>query len=161
MATALMFLQEHQLTEYDQLAAQADGAARRFHALAGELRQTEDDLAKTSALMEAVVQYAKSRPVFEGYKAARYNKKYLVEHGPELADYRVAKGTLNELLGGEKLPKMDELKEKRRKLAARKKILYTEYRAAQQEMREAVTVKAYIDHLLGVTDERKNKEQER
>ena len=100
-----MFLQEHQLTEYDQLAAQADGASQRFHALAGELRQTEADLAKTSALMEAVVQYAKSRPVFEGYKAARYSKKYLAEHGPELADYRAAKAALNELLGGEKLPK--------------------------------------------------------
>ena len=123
-----MFLQEHQLTEYDQLAAQADGTAQRFHALAGELRQTEADLAKTSALMEAVVQYAKSRPVFEGYKAARYSKKYLAEHGPELADYRAAKAALNELLDGEKLPKMDALKEKRRKLAARKKALYAEYR---------------------------------
>ena len=161
MAASLMFLQEHQLTEYDQLAAQADGAAQRFHALAGELRQTEADLAKTSALMEAVVQYAKSRPVFEGYKAARYSKKYLAEHGPELADYRAAKAALNELLDGEKLPKMDALKEKRRKLAARKKALYVEYRAAQQQMREAVAVKANIDHLLGLSDERKNKEQER
>ena len=62
--------------------------------------------------MEAVVQYAKSRPVFEGYKAARYSKKYLAEHGPELADYRAAKAALNELLDGEKLPKMDALKEK-------------------------------------------------
>ena len=51
--------------------------------------------------------------------------------------------------------------EKRRKLAARKKALYAEYRAAQQEMREAVAVKANIDHLLGLSDERKNKEQER
>ena len=161
MAAALMFLQEHQLTEYDQLAAQANEAAQRFHALAGELRQTEDGLSKTSALMETVVQYAKSRPVFEGYKAARYSKKYLAEHGPELADYRAAKAALNELLDGEKLPKMDALKEKRRKLAARKKALYAEYRAAQQEMREAVAVKANIDHLLGLSDERKNKEQER
>ena len=111
--------------------------------------------------MEAVVQYAKSRPVFEGYKAARYSKKYLAEHGPELADYRAAKAALNELLDGEKLPKMDALKEKRRKLAARKKALYAEYRAAQQEMREAVAVKANIDHLLGLSDERKHKEQER
>ena len=79
---------------------------------------------KRFALMEAVVQYAKSRPVFEGYKAARYSKKYLAEHGPELADYRAAKAALNELLDGEKLQKMDALKEKRRKLAARKKALY-------------------------------------
>lgn len=56
---------------------------------------------------------------------------------------------------------MDVLKEKRRKLAARKKALYTEYRQAQQDMRETVAVKANIDRLLGLTDERTNKEQER
>ena len=156
-----MFLQEHQLTEYDQLAAQADGTAQRFHALAGELRQTEADLAKTSALMEAVVQYAKSRPVFEGYKAARYSRKYLAQHEAELAAYRAAKAAMNDLLGGAKLPKMDTLKKERRELSEKKKALYAEYRAAQQEMREAVAVKANIDHLLGLSDERKNKEQER
>lgn len=36
-----------------------------------------------------------------------------------------------------------------------------EYRQAQDAMREAVTVKANIDRLLGLTDERTNKEQER
>jgi hypothetical protein len=56
---------------------------------------------------------------------------------------------------------MDALKEKRCRLAAEKKALYTEYRDAQGKMREAVAVKANIDHLLGLTDERKNKEQER
>ena len=161
MAAALMFLQEHQLTEYDQLAAQADGATERFHALAGKLRQTETDLAKTSGLMEAVVQYAKTRPVFDRYKAARYSNKYLSEHGPELADYRAAKAALNNLLDGAKLPRMSDLKEKRRTLAAQKKALYADYREAQQRMRETVAVKANIDHLLGLTDQRKNKEQER
>ena len=68
---------------------------------------------------------------------------------------------MGELLGGEKLPKMAELKEKRRQLAARKKALYTEYRSAQEEMRHAVAVKANIDHLLGVTDGQRKKEQER
>ena len=68
---------------------------------------------------------------------------------------------LNELLDGEKLPKMNALKEKRRTLAAQKKALYADYREAQQRMRAAVAVKANIDHLLGVTDQRKNKEQER
>ena len=40
-----------------------------------------------------------------------------------MADYRAAKATMGELLGGEKLPKMAELKEKRRQLAAQKKAL--------------------------------------
>ncbi len=56
--------------------------------------------------MAAVVQYAKTRPLRSmGYKAAKYSRKYLAEHEAELADYRAAKATMAELLGGEKLPK--------------------------------------------------------
>ena len=161
MAAALQFMQEHQISEYSQLSEEAEAASARFHALADQLRQTETDLTHTSELMGAVVQYAKTRPVFDGYKAAKYSKKYLAAHEAELADYRAAKATLNDLLGGAKLPRMSDLKEKRRTLAAQQKALYADYREAQQRMREAVAVKANIDHLLGVTDQRKNKEQER
>ena len=161
MAAALQFMQEQNITEYDQLSAKAEDAVSRFHALTEQLRRTEADLSATSELMGAVVRYAKTRPVFDGYKAAKYSRKYLAEHEAELADYRAAKATMGELLGGEKLPKMAELKEKRRQLAARKKALYTEYRSAQEEMRQAVAVKANIDHLLGVTDGQHKKEQER
>ena len=161
MAAALQFMQEQNITEYDQLSAKAEDAVSRFHALTEQLRRTEADLSVTSELMGAVVRYAKTRPVFDGYKAAKYSRKYLAEHEAELADYRAAKATMGELLGGEKLPKMAELKEKRRQLAAQKKALYTEYRSAQEEMRQAVAVKANIDHLLGVTDGQRKKEQER
>ena len=160
MAAALQFMQEQNITEYDQLSAKAEDAVSRFHYLTEQLRRTEADLSVTSKLMGAVVRYAKTRPVFDGYKAAKYSRKYLAEHEAELADYRAAKATMGELLGGEKLPKMAELKEKRRQLAARKKALYTEYRSAQEEMRQAVAVKANIDHLLGVTDGQRKKEQE-
>ena len=161
MAAALQYLKEHQLFEYDDLAAKTDAATERFHTLAGVIQQTEAELSRVSDLMAAVVQYAKTRPAFDGYKAAKYSRKYLAEHEAELTDYRAAKATMGELLGGEKLPKMAELKEKRRQLAARKKALYTEYRSAQEEMRQAVAVKANIDHLLGVTDGQRKKEQER
>ena len=161
MAAALQFMQEQNITEYDQLSAKAEDAVSRFHALTEQLRRTEADLSATSELMGAVVRYAKTRPVFDGYKATKYSRKYLAEHEAELADYRAAKATMAELLGGEKLPKMDVLKEKRRQLAARKKALYLEYRKAQQDMRELVAVKGSVDHLRGLTDNRRNKEQAR
>ena len=123
MAAALQYLKEQQLYEYDDLAAKTDAATERFHTLAGDIQQTEAELSRVSDLMAAVVQYAKTRPAFDGYKAAKYSRKYLAEHEAELADYRAAKATMAELLGGEKLPKMDVLKEKRRQLAARKKAL--------------------------------------
>ena len=161
MAAALQYLKEHQLFEYDDLAAKTDAATEQFHTLAGDIQQTEAELSRVSDLMAAVVQYAKTRPVFDGYKAAKYSRKYLAEHEAELADYRVAKATMAELLGGEKLPKMDVLKEKRRQLAARKKALYLEYRKAQQDMRELVAVKGSVDHLRGLTDNQRDKEQAR
>ena len=161
MAAALQYLKEQQLYEYDDLAAKTDAATERFHTLAGDIQQTEAELSRVSDLMAAVVQYAKTRPAFDGYKAAKYSRKYLAEHEAELADYRAAKATMAELLGGEKLPKMDVLKEKRRQLAARKKALYLEYRKAQQDMRELVAVKGSVDHLRGLTDSQRNKAQAR
>lgn len=161
MAAALQYLKEHQLFEYDDLAAKTDAATERFHTLAGNIQQTEAELFRVSDLMAAVVQYAKTRPAFDGYKAAKYSRKYLAEHEAELVDYRAAKATMAELLGGEKLPKMDVLKEKRRQLAARKKAFYLEYRKAQQDMRELVAVKGSVDHLRGLTNNQRNKEQAR
>lgn len=161
MAAALQFVTEHGLADYGQLAARTEAAVDRFHKSTGELRDTEAALSKTSELMGATVDYAKTRPVFDGYKAARYSKKYLAEHEAELATYRAARAAMNDILAGSKLPKMEDLKKSRRELADKKKALYPEYRAAQREMREIVAVKGNIDHLLGLTDPQKNKEQER
>ena len=161
MAAALQFLQENNLTDYDALAAKTTAAVDRAHALAGELQTTEAALSKVSGLMGAVVDYAKTRPVFDGYKAARYSKKYLAEHEEALASYRAAKAAINDILDGAKLPRMDALKKQRRELADKKKALYAEYRQAQRDMRQAVAVKANIDHLLGLTDGRTDKEQTR
>ena len=161
MAAALQFLQENGLTDYAELAAKTDAAVDQEHALAGELRAVQEELTHTAALMGAVVQYAKTRPVFDGYKAAKYSKKYLAQHEAELADYREAKATMNDLLDGAKLPKMDALKQKRRELVERKKALTAQYRAAQKEMRELVTAKGNIDHLINLTGGRADKEQTR
>ena len=121
-----------------------------------------------NALLERIDAYAQAirerRPLtteFDGYKAARYSKKYLSEHEAELATYRAARATMNELLDGAKLPKMADMKKARQELAGKKKALYAEYRKAQADMRQAVAVKANIDYLLGVTDGRENKAQER
>ena len=161
MAAALQYLQEHHLTDYAALTARTEAAVDHFHKLSDELRTAEEALSKTSELMAATVDYAKTRPVFDGYKAARYSKKYLAQHEAELATYRAAKDTMNTILNGAKLPKIEALKKSRRELAGQKKELYAEYRETQRQMREAVAIKANIDHLLGITDERENKAQER
>ena len=86
MAAALLYLREHGLADYEALVASTEAAVDRAHKLAEELRDTEATLSKTSELMGAVVQYAKTRPVFDGYKAARYSR-YAAGRGSQ-GEYR-------------------------------------------------------------------------
>lgn len=118
-------------------------------------------MSTNAELKGAVVDYAKTRPVFNGYKAAKYSKKYLAEHEAEIALYRAAQETFQRVLSGAKLPKMDTLKTEFQKLAAEKRAVYKEYRAVRKDMQDVVTAKENIDRLFGLTDAQKNKEQER
>ncbi len=161
MAAALQYLQENGLMEYADLEQKTTELTDRFHTLSDSIKTTETAIRINAELKAAVVDYAKSRPVFEGYKAAKYSKKYLAEHEADIAAYRAAQDTFRRLLSGAKLPKMDTLKAEFQWLSADKKKAYREYRETKKAMQEIVTVKSNIDHLLGLTDVQKNKEMER
>ncbi|MEA4994313.1 MAG: relaxase/mobilization nuclease domain-containing protein [Oscillibacter sp.] len=161
MAAALQYLQENGLLSYEELEAKASAASGRFYTLSDQIQQLETDMNTNAALKCAIVGYAKSRPVFEQYKASKYSRKFLAEHEGEIALYRASRATFDSILNGGKLPKMDKLKTEWQELTAQKKIAYKEYRAARSEMQGVLTVKANIDALLGMPQQEKNKEQER
>ncbi len=161
MAAALVYLQENNLTDYAELANKAAKATDRFHTLEWQIKSVEADLQRCGELMGATVDYAKTRAVFDGYKAAKYSRKYLEEHEADIAAHRAARATFYRLLNGGKLPKMEALKQERQKLSDERKAARTEYKEAKEQMREVVTVKTNIDRLMEVTGNGKNKEMER
>ena len=161
MAAALAFLQDNGLTDYEQLEQRATAATERFHKLSDQIKSTEAALHTNMELKAATVQYAKTRPVFEKYKASKYSKKFLAEHEADIELYRAACADFKRILDGGKLPKMDALKEDGRKLSEQKKKLYAEYRKAKADMQEVTTIKANIDYLLGYSEPGRKKEQER
>lgn len=59
-----------------------------------------------------------------------------------------------------KLPKVKELQIEYAKLLEEKKKLYSEYRQSRKEMRELLTAKANVDHLLKM-DAEQEKEKEK
>jgi len=161
MAAALQYLQENDLLVYDDLAAKADAAVERLHNVSESIKMTETAMKRDADLKAAIVDYARTRPIFDEYKAKKYSNKYLAEHEADIAVYRAAQATMREVLQGERIPKMDALKAEWQVLTAAKKTGYADYRAAQKDMREIVAVKANIDHLLGLTGREKHKEMER
>ena len=161
MAAALAYLQDNGLTDYEQLEQKATAATERFHKLSDQIKSTEAALHTNMELKAATVQYAKTRPIFEKYKASKYSKKFLAEHEADIELYRAACADFKAILGGAKLPKMDTLKEEGRKLSEQKKKLYAEYRKTKADMLEVTTIKANIDYLLGYSEPGRKKEQER
>ena len=161
MAAALAYLQDNGLTEYGELEKKAAETTDRFHALSNQIKQTESAMNTNRELKSATVQYARTRPVFEKYKAAKYSKKFLAEHEADIELYRAAQTDLKHLLDGAKLPKMDALKEEERRLAKQKRKLYAEYQRIRQDMQEVNTAKTNIDYLLGYAGQDKKKDQER
>ena len=161
MAAALAYLQDNGLTDYEQLEKKATVATERFHKLSDQIKSTEAALHTNMELKAATVQYAKTRPVFEKYKASRYSKKFFAEHEADIELYRAACADFKRILDSGKPPKMDALKEDGRRLSEKKKKLYAEYRKAKADMQEVTTIKANIDYLLGYSEPGRKKEQER
>ena len=71
MAAALQFMQSRTSPSMTSSPPRPRTPFSRFHYLTEQLRRTEADLSATSELMGAVVRYAKTRPVFDRYKAAK------------------------------------------------------------------------------------------
>jgi len=161
MAAALQFLQENGLTDYEQLEQHATDITDRFHALSDKIKSIEAAININTELKAALVDYAKTRPIFDGYRAAKYSNKYLAEHNADIQTHRAAQATFKHILSGAKLPKMDTLKTEYRKLSAEKNTAYKDYRAARKAMQDIAITKANIDHLLGITDPAHYRETER
>jgi len=161
MAAALQYLQENNLLNYSDLEAKAEAAAMRFHDGQAKLKAVETAMKRCTDLREAIIDYAKTRAVFEEYKTQKYSNRYLAEHESDIAVHRAAKAAMKELLQGEKLPKMESLKGEWASLLPKKKAAYGECRIAQKDMREVIAVKANIDHLLGLAGREKSREPER
>lgn len=98
MAAALASLQGNGLTDYEQLKQKAKTAAERFYKLPNQIKSTEAPLHTNMELKAATVQYAKTRPVFEKYKASKYSKKILAEHEADIELYRAACANFKRIL---------------------------------------------------------------
>ena len=161
MAAALAYIQDNGLTDYEQLAQKATEAADRFHTISEQIKQTEQAMKTNAGLKAATVQYAKTRPVFEQYKATKYSRKFLAEHEADIQSHWEARAAFSRLLAGGKLPSMDALKAVLKKLTAERRDTLQQYKEAKADMREIVTIKANIGRLLAVTGDSRNKEMER
>ena len=159
MAQSVNYLQDHGLTDYNELATRTEKASARYHALADQIKTLEKQIDETKALRGHIIHYIKTREVYEAYRKAGYSKKFYAEHESDILIHKAAKQAFDELKLA-KLPTLKMLQEQYMELEAKKKIAYADYRQARQDMRELLTVKANVDQLMRFDTRSLEKEKE-
>ena len=148
MAKTLLYLQEHGIKNREELNTRADAASEKLAAVNERIKAIDAQVKEISELRGQIVAYAKTRKIFDEYKASRYSRRFYDEHENDIEQHRAAKRYFSEH-GIEKLPKMKDLNAEFDKLAAEKRAAYAEYRAIRDEHRELLVHRHNVETFLG------------
>ena len=144
--------------DYAVLKEKASSATAHYDALAARIKAAENRMSEIAELRTQIINYAKTREVYEAYRKAGYSKKFLAEHEGDILLHKAAKAAFDKRKL-KKLPKVKALSAEYQELLAEKRKLYPEYRRAREEMRELLTVKANVDRIMN-QDKEKDKEKD-
>ena len=144
MSKTLIFLQEKKIGSIEEMQERVDAATTRYHELGDSIKVAETRMAEIAVLRTHIVNYAKTRPVYDAYRKAGYSKRFLENHRAEIALHKAAK-TAFDKANLKKLPKVKELDVEYSKLLTEKKALYPDYRKAKEEMQELLRAKRNVE----------------
>ena len=153
MAQTLLFLEEHNLRDYDELASKAKSVSDRFAEITEWQKSLEARLAEITDLKKHIINYSKTKQIYVAYRESGYSKKFFETHREEITLHKAAKDAFSKIKG--KIPTIKELNAEYAQVLAEKKKTYSEYRQARQEMKDYQTAKYNIDRFL------QNEEQEK
>ena len=160
MSKTLIFLQEHKITSADELKERVDAATARYHELGDSIKVAETRMAEIAVLKTHIINYAKTRPVYDAYRKAGYSKRFLEVHRDEITLHKAAKAAFD-AVGLKKLPKAKDLSIEYSELLAAKKAAYPDYRKAREEMQELLRAQKNIELFFAEEKDAPTNEQAR
>ena len=160
MSKTLLYLQEKKIDSADELRERAAAATERYHAMGDSIKAAEARLTEIAVLKTHIINYAKTRPVYDAYRKSGYSKKYLEAHREEITLHKAAKTAFDEA-GLQKLPKVKELDAEFAELLTKKKAAYPDYRKARNEMQELVRAQKNVERFFAEEKPAQENEQAR
>ena len=157
MSRTLVFLQENQIGSIEEMQERVDAATARYHELGDSIKASEKRLAEIAVLKAHIINYAKTRPVYDAYRKTGYSKCFLETHRTEITLHKAAKAAFDEA-NLKTLPKVKELDVEYSKLLTEKKARYPDYRKAKEEMQELLRAQKNIE--LFFNEEKKPEQTE-
>ena len=160
MSKTLLFLQEQKINSAEELRERAAAATERYHTMGDSIKATEARLTEIAVLKTHIINYAKTRSVYDAYRKSGYSKKFLEAHREEITLHKAAKVAFDEA-GLQKLPKVKELDSEFAELLTKKKAAYPDYRKARNEMQELVRAQKNVERFFAEEKPAQENEQAR
>ena len=158
MSKTLIFLQENKIGSIEEMQKRVDAATARYHELGDSIKAAETRMAEIAVLRTHIVNYARTRPVYDAYRKAGYSKKFLGAHREEITLHKAAKAAFDEA-GLKKLPKAKDLSIEYAELLKKKKEAYPDYRKARDEMQELMKAQKNVEIFFAEKKSTTEKEQ--
>ena len=140
----------------EEMQERVNAATARYHELGDSIKAAEQRMAEIAVLRAHIVNYARTRPVYDAYRKAGYSKKFLEEHREQITLHKAAKAAFDEA-NLKKLPKVKELDAEYAALLSQKKAAYPAYRRARDKMQELKKAQKNVE--LFFTEEKDTKEK--
>ena len=150
MAQTLLFLEQHDVRDYEKLVEKAENASKRFSDLSERQKEISGRLAEISELRKHIINYSKTKQVYVAYREHGYSRKFFEEHRAEITLHKAAKDYFSKM--EMPLPKLRDLNEEYNELIKEKKSIYSEYREAREDMKAYQNAKYNVDYFLKKTD---------
>lgn len=158
MSKTLLFLRDHKIESMEQLNRLVRQQTAKRDVLLSFIQQSEKRLVEIGTLKKHIINYSKTRAIYEEYRKAGYSKKFLEAHREEITIHKAAKAAFDEL-GVRKLPRVKDLSIEYAEVLAAKKQTYAEYRQVKNDAQELLIAQKNIASLYDA--ERKEEEQKR
>ena len=158
ISKTLIFLQENKIGSIEEMQKRVDAATARYHELGDSIKAAETRMAEIAVLRTHIVNYARTRPVYDAYRKSGYSKRFLEAHREEITLHKAAKAAFDEA-GLKKLPKAKDLSIEYAELLKKKKEAYPDYRKARDEMQELMKAQKNVEIFFAEKKSTTEKEQ--
>lgn len=160
MAKTVNYLSENNLIDYQKLKEKSEGITLKLDTLTAEIKSRESQLSRISEVQENIVNYAKTKEIYNSYQKSGYSKKFKEEHITEIILHQTARNFFK-TNGFAKFPKMADLKKEYAKLNAEKRKFYGEYYSLKRENQDIIVAKTNIEVLLDIQKDSVKEKNER
>lgn len=146
-AKVILFLEEHGISSYEELVKITDELKPRIDALNARIKERQTMMADNKNMQKAVIAFAKTKEIYDQYKASAYNRDFYEEHKDAIEEHEWAMEIYKMHADG-KPPKMKDLREEYGRILSENKADFAEYVKLKKDARDYLVARKNLELLL-------------